>query len=136
MPDQGAATSLDDLAQSAAVELFVRRAEAANRAFALTSSNAAEIAEIAMRLDGLPLAIELAATRIKVLSPATLLTRLEHRLPLLTGGPQDLPARQQTLRATLDWSHDLLSAAEQALFRRLSVFAGGCTLDAAEWVAT
>ena len=118
-----------------AVDLFVRRAEAVRRTFALTPDNAAAVAEIAVRLDGLPLAIELAAARIRILSPAALLARLGHRLPLLTGGAQDLPARQQTLRATLDWSYDLLDPAEQTLFRRLAVFAGGFTLDAAEAVS-
>ena len=135
LPDRHAFTSLAELAQNPAIDLFVRRAEAANRMFALTSANAAEIIEIAIRLDGLPLAIELAATRIKVLSPGALLARLERRLPLLTGGAQDLPARQQTIQATLAWSHALLSPAEQELFRRLSVFAGGFTLEAAEWVS-
>ena len=135
LPDQKAMSSLDELARTPAVDLFVRRAEAANRTFALTSENAAEIAEIAIRLDGLPLAIELAATRIKVLAPGALLARLERRLPMLTGGAQDLPERQQTLRATLDWSHALLTSDEQMLFRRLSVFTGGCTLESAEFVA-
>jgi predicted ATPase/DNA-binding XRE family transcriptional regulator len=133
LPDERT-TTLDALARTPAVELFVRRAEAANREFALSSQNAADVAEIAMRLDGLPLAIELAATRVKVLPPAALLARLECRLPLLTGGAQDLPARQQTMRATIDWSHDLLTAGEQILFRRLAVFVGGFTLEAAEAV--
>jgi predicted ATPase len=90
------------------------------------------VADICLRLDGLPLAIELAAARAKVLSPRVLLERLEHRLLVLVGGQRDLPVRQQTLRATLAWSHDLLSPADQQLFRRLSVFAGGCTLSDAE----
>ena len=88
----------------------------------------------ARRLDGLPLAIELAAARIRLLPPPALLARLEQRLPLLTGGARDLPARQQTMRNTLAWSHDLLDDAEQAQFQFLSVFQGGFTLDAAEWV--
>jgi predicted ATPase/transcriptional regulator with XRE-family HTH domain len=134
LPDDRVATSVDALSQTPAVELFLRRAEAANREFALTPQNAADIAAITIRLDGLPLAIELAATRVKVLSPTALLARLEHRLPVLTSGAQDLPARQQTMRATLDWSHDLLTADEQTLFRGLAVFAGGCTLEAAEFV--
>jgi predicted ATPase len=135
LPDKRAVTSLDALAQTPAVEFFIRCAEATDHAFTLTAGNAVDIAEIAIRLDGLPLAIELAAARIKVLSPAALLARLQHRLPLLVGGAQDLPARQQTLRATLDWSHALLTSNEQVLFRRLAVFAGGCTLEAAEWVS-
>src|SRR6266516_2140860 len=101
-----------------------------------TAANAGVIAEICLRLDGLPLAIELAAARIKLLPPPALLARLQHRLDVLTHAPQDLPARQQTLRSTMAWSYDLLTAQEQQLFRRLSVFAGGCTLEAAESVYT
>lgn len=134
LPDARTVSALDALCRIPAVDLFIRRAETANGAFALTSANASEVAAITIRLDGLPLAIELAATRIKVLSPSALLARLERCLPLLTGGARDLPARQQTLRATLDWSHELLSAGEQVLFRRLAVFAGGCSLEAAEYV--
>ena len=134
LPDLREVSSLAEMAHVPSVDLFVRRAEAANRQFALTESNARTIAEIAIRLDGLPLAIELAATRVKILSPAALLARLEHRLPLLSGGAKDLPARQQAMRATIDWSHGLLSGEEQTLFRRLAVFAGGCTLEAAEYV--
>jgi len=120
------------LAQNAAVALFLARAEAINSSFRLTPTNAYAIAETCVRLDGLPLAIELAAVRIKLLPPQALLKRLSHRLDLLTGGAQDLPARQQTLRNTLQWSYDLLSAEEQQLFRRLSVFVGGWTLEAVE----
>jgi predicted ATPase/Tfp pilus assembly protein PilF len=134
LPNLDCLPSTEELAGIPAVDLFIHRAEVARRSFALTTENAPVLAEITVRLDGLPLAIELAAARIKVLAPAFLLERLEHRLPLLTGGAHDLPARQQTLRATLDWSHELLDADEQALFRRLAVFAGGFTLEAAEAV--
>jgi predicted ATPase len=118
-----------------AVAFFVDRAQAVRPNFALTSDNAAAIAEICARLDGLPLALELAAARVKLLPPATLLTRLGTRLPLLVGGSRDAPQRQRTLRDTIAWSHDLLSQQEQALFRRLAVFVGGWTLEAAEAVA-
>ena len=104
------------------------------REFVLTKENAPAVAAICARLDGLPLAIELAAARIKLLSPAAMLARLESRLNLLTGGARDLPTRQQTLRSTVDWSHGLLNVAERTLFRRLSVFTGGCTLESAEAV--
>src|SRR5205085_3132759 len=110
------------------------RAKAIKPAFQLTAGNARAIAEICLRLDGLPLAIELAAARLKLLSPQALLTRLSHRLQVLTGGVQDAPVRQQTLRNTLAWSYDLLDGEEQWLFRRLSVFVGGCMLEAAEAV--
>jgi predicted ATPase/DNA-binding winged helix-turn-helix (wHTH) protein len=122
------------LAQDSATELFVQRAAAVWPGFAMTSDNAPVIREICSRLDGLPLAIELAAARTKVLSPSAILERLQSRLGLLTGGAVDLPERQQTLRKTIDWSHDLLNEAERKLFRRLSVFVGGCTLEAAEAV--
>jgi predicted ATPase/DNA-binding CsgD family transcriptional regulator len=128
-------TQLEDaqaLAQVAAVRLFVERAHAIQPAFQLTQANARTIAEICVRLDGLPLAIELAAARSKLLPPQALLHRLSHRLDLLTGGPRDLPTRQQTLRNTLQWSYDLLTEQEQCLFRWLSIFVGGCTLEAAE----
>jgi len=117
-----------------AVALFLQRAVAAKPDFELNRENAAAVAEICARLDGLPLAIELAAARVKVLSPASLLARLASRLQLLTGGARDLPQRQQTLRAAMDWSYDLLNLAEQKLFRRLSVFAGGCNLEGVEAV--
>jgi predicted ATPase/DNA-binding CsgD family transcriptional regulator len=123
--------ALQDLAQVATVRLFVERAKAVKADVQLTEGNARSIAEICVRLDGLPLAVELAAARSKLLPPQALLTRLSHRLELLTGGAQDLPARQQTLRNTLQWSYDLLTAEEQRLFRWLSIFVGGFTLDAA-----
>jgi predicted ATPase/DNA-binding winged helix-turn-helix (wHTH) protein len=122
------------LAQDSATELFVQRAAAVWPGFTMTSGSAQAIREICARLDGLPLAIELAAARSKMLSPSAILDRLQSRLQLLTGGAVDLPERQQTLRKTIDWSHDLLNEAERKLFRRLSVFTGGCTLEAAEAV--
>jgi predicted ATPase/class 3 adenylate cyclase len=123
-----------DLTQYDAVKLFIARAQAARAGFAVTNEDAPAIAEICYRLDGLPLAIELAAARIKFFPPEALLARLERRLHVLTGGPRDLPVRQQTLRNTIDWSYNLLDPGEQALFRRLGVFVGGCTLEAAEVV--
>ena len=122
------------LAQDSAIELFAQRAAAVWPDFAITSENATAIQEICLRLDGLPLAIELAAARTRLLSPLAILDRLQSRLQLLTGGPRDLPQRQQTLRNAIDWSHDLLNEAERKLFRRLSAFIGGCTLEGAEAV--
>ena len=122
------------LAQNSAVELFAQRAAAVWPDFAITSENAPAVQEICLRLDGLPLAIELAAARTKVLSPGGLLERLQCPLLFLTGGARDLPERQQTLRNTIDWSHGLLNEAERKLFRRLCAFVGGCTLEAAEAV--
>jgi predicted ATPase/class 3 adenylate cyclase len=124
----------DALARYPAVALFVQRATAVQPAFAVTAENAPAVAEICARLDGLPLAIELAAARIKVLPPSALLARLQDSLGLLTGGHPERPLRQQTLRAAIAWSHDLLSPPEQMLYRRLAVFVGGCTLEAAEAV--
>ena len=115
---------------SEAVRLFVERARGVRPSFMLTPDNAPAVAEVCRRLDGVPLAIELAAARVGVLPPRVLLKHLEPRLPLLTGGPRDAPTRQRTLRDTLAWSQDLLSEPERRLFRRLSVFVGGCTLDA------
>ncbi len=120
------------LAQYPAVALFVERAQAARADFTVTVANAPAIAEICTRLDGLPLAIELAATRVKLLPPEALLSRLSAQLQLLTGGARDLEERQQTMRATIAWSEDLLAPDEQVLFRRLAVFVGGCTLEVAE----
>ncbi len=118
-----------DARQSEAVELFMQRARAASPGFALDDDNAAAVATICVHLDGLPLAIELAAARIKYYAPQTLLMRLGSRLEALDSGPRDLPARQRTLRTTLAWSYDLLDAEEQLLFSRLGVFAGGCRAD-------
>ncbi len=134
LPDLATLPSLDALSEYEAVALFLQRAAAVKPDFALTRENAPSIVEICARLDGLPLAIELAAARVKLLPPAAMRARLESRLQLLTGGARDLPARQQTLRGAIEWSHDLLDAAEQKLFRRLSVFVGGCTLEAVEAV--
>jgi predicted ATPase/DNA-binding CsgD family transcriptional regulator len=123
------------IAQAAAVRLFSARAQAVQEDFALSPENAATVAAICRRLDGLPLAIELAAARIKILPTPALLARLERPLPLLTGGGRDAPARQQTMRETIAWSYDLLAEPERVLFRHLAVFVGGFTLDAAEGVA-
>ncbi|MGA2922608.1 MAG: protein kinase [Candidatus Sulfotelmatobacter sp.] len=134
LPDSRSKPSVEILSKCPAVALFVQRAGAVKPDFELNRENATTVAEICARLDGLPLAIELAAARVKVLSPSSMLTRLASRLQLLTGGARDMPRRQQTLRAAIDWSYDLLTAAEQKLFRRLSVFVGGCTLEGAEAV--
>src|SRR6185369_2231847 len=115
--------------------LFVERAKAAHKGFALTSENSRAVSEICRKLDGLPLAIELAAARIKVLSAEALLGRLDARLGLLVGGARDLPERQRTMRGAIGWSYDLLDETERQVFERLATFAGGCTLEAAEAVA-
>jgi predicted ATPase/class 3 adenylate cyclase len=134
MPDRRHLPSLVDLTQYEAVQLFIDRARMAKLDFAIREDSAAAIAGICHRLDGLPLGIELAAARVKVLPPQVLLARLGSRLNLLTGGARNLPARQQTLRHTIAWSYDLLNGAERVLFRRLGVFVGGCTLEAAQAV--
>ncbi|MGH7491224.1 MAG: ATP-binding protein [bacterium] len=131
-PDPHAEISTDSLSQFAAVELFIRRARAVKPDFEVNNENAPAVAEICFRLEGLPLAIELAAARLKLFTPAALLARLGSRLQLLRGGPRDMPARHQTLRQAIAWSYDLLSPAEKVFFQRLAVFAGGCTLEAAE----
>jgi predicted ATPase/DNA-binding CsgD family transcriptional regulator len=135
LPAPGSIADLSSLEQSEAIALFVQRARAVKPDFALTPANATAIAEVCARLDGLPLAIELAASRSKVLSPQALLARLSNRLTLLTGGARDLPARLRTMRDAIGWGYDLLSPAEQAFFRRLSVFVGGCTLESVDVIA-
>jgi predicted ATPase/class 3 adenylate cyclase/Tfp pilus assembly protein PilF len=134
LPQIEATLPLATLGSCAAVALFMARAQAVKADFSLTAENALTITQICQKLDGLPLAIELAATRVNLLSPAKLLARLSDKLKLLTGGAKDLPARQQTLSGAIDWSYDLLDSQEQRLFRCLSIFAGGCTLDSIEEV--
>jgi predicted ATPase/class 3 adenylate cyclase len=135
-PDPTNLPKLSALARAPSVALFLQRAQAVKPEFKLTSTNARAVAEICVRLDGLPLAIELAAARMKLLSPQALLSRLDRPLTMLTGGARDVPARQQTLRNTIEWSYQLLNAREQRLFRWLSVFVSGCTLQAAEAICT
>lgn len=134
LPDLASLPPLESLPRYAAVALFIERARAVRADFEPTGATIRVVAEICARLDGLPLAIELAAARTNLLSPTQLLKRLEHRLPVLTGGARDLEERQRTMRAAFAWSYDLLSPEEQRLFRRLAVFAGGCTLEAVEAV--
>ena len=136
LPDRRHPPPMDVLTQYDAVRLFIARAQAVKADFQVTNDNAPAVAEICHRLDGLPLAIELAAARIRILSPQAMLPRVASRLTLLTGGARELPARQQTLRNTIDWSYSLLTAGEQALLRRLAVFVGGRTLEAIEAVCT
>ena len=132
IPDTKSILDLETLAQNAAVQLFMQRASAIKPGFQLDQNNARIIRDICVRLEGIPLAIELAAAQSKLLPPRALLARLSHRLQVLTGGARDLPVRQQTLRDTIKWSYELLSPDEQCVFRRLSIFASGCTLEAAE----
>ncbi len=134
-PDPSRPLVLEQLSAYESVQLLVERARAVKASFVLGPDNAAAVAAICGKLDGLPLAIELAAARLRVLAPQHILSQLNPRLRLLTGGPRDAPARQRTLRDTIDWSYDLLAVDEQTLFRRLAVFAGGLPLAAAEAVA-
>lgn len=134
VPDLKRLPDLEQLRECSAVELFVARAQAIKPGFALSPENMYAVSEICVRLDGLPLAIELAAARIRLFSPQEMLARLTHRLTLLTGGGQDVPARQRTLRSAIDWSYELLDKDDRRLFGRLGVFVGGCTVEAAEAV--
>jgi predicted ATPase/class 3 adenylate cyclase len=134
LPDPREVLTLERLSTNEAVALFIERARAAKPAFQITPENARAVAEICVRLDGLPLAIELAASRLRVLEPSEILLRLEKRLPLLTSGATDLPERQRTLRAAIGWSVELLDLPHRSLFGRLAIFAGGCTLEAVEAV--
>ena len=135
LPDSSS-SGTKGLLSNEAIALFVERAQAHKPDFVLTDDDASSVVEICRRLDGLPLAIELAAARIKILPPRDLLARLNRRLKLLTLGPRAAPRRQQTLRSTIEWSYTLLAPSEQRLFARLSIFVGGCTLEAAEDVCT
>ncbi len=134
VPDPASLPPLEALSHFEAVALFIDRAQAARADFTVTNESAPAVAEIVSRLDGLPLAIELAAARTKILSPTAIIGRLGSRLAFLAGGPRDLPARQQTLRHAIDWSYELLPNQEQALLRRLAAFVGGCTLEAVDAV--
>ncbi|HYK95630.1 MAG TPA: adenylate/guanylate cyclase domain-containing protein [Candidatus Dormibacteraeota bacterium] len=134
LPDPAMAADLEGLSHSEAVGLFVARARAVKPAFVLTHENAQSVAGICSRLDGLPLAIELAASRIRLLEPGEIEARLEQHLPVLTGGASNSPPRQRTLRATIDWSYELLQPDERQLFVCMAAFASGCTLGAAETI--
>jgi predicted ATPase/DNA-binding CsgD family transcriptional regulator len=136
LPDLKHLSESEALSQYAAVDLFIQRVQSVKPDFQVTNANARTIATICTCLDGIPLALELAATRIRWLSPQALLARLEHRLQVLTQGPRDVHERQQTLRNTIQWSYDLLQLEEKRLFRRLAVFTGGCTLEAAETISS
>jgi predicted ATPase len=134
LPSPASLPQPDELARVPAVALFVERARQAKPSFGLTAENAQTVAEVCRRLDGLPLALELAAARVKLLTPRAMLDRLDHSLKLLTGGARDLPTRQQTMRGAVAWSYGLLDEGERAVLQRLAVFVGGCTLDGAEAV--
>jgi predicted ATPase/DNA-binding CsgD family transcriptional regulator len=136
LPDLHSSRTIETLSQSEAVQLFVARAQAVQPAFHITTADAEAISQICHQLDGIPLAIELAAARVKVLSVPQISARLDNSLQLLTGGSRTSNRRHQTLQAAIDWSHDLLTESEQRLFRRLAIFVNGCTLDAAEAVAS
>ena len=131
-PDTLREPSVEALAKNEAIALFVDRACSVKPDFILTTANVRAVAEICIGLDGLPLAIELAAPRIKLLTPHDIRDRLGHKLDLLTGGPRDMPERQRTLRSAIEWSYLLLEEAERKLLCRLGVFKGGCSLQAAE----
>ena len=132
VPPMDSGLTIDELNDYSAVKLFIARAQTAKPTFTFQNENAAVVGEICARLDGLPLAIELAAARVKLLSPSAILTRLENSLKLLTNGARDLPTRHQTMRGVVEWSYDLLETDEKILFQRLAVFAGGFTIEAAE----
>jgi predicted ATPase len=132
IPDPNSLLPLRSIGQYEAVQLFVERARDTKPDFELTEENAEAVAAITRRLDGLPLALELAAARTRIFSPQAMLGRLQSSLQLLTGGDKDLPSRQQTLRSAIAWSHDLLGQSEKDLFMKVGVFAGGCTLEAIE----
>jgi tetratricopeptide (TPR) repeat protein len=136
VPSQGGETDVETMRVYPAIELFVERAGSVNADFALTPENAAAVAEVCRRMDGLPLAIELAAARIRILTPEDLLSRLEHALDVLTGGRRDVPDRQKTLRAAIDWSYSLLSDPEKQLLNRMAVFASGATIGDIEAVCS
>lgn len=136
LPDPDQVSTRENVEQSPAVKLFVQRARAVKFDFQLSAENAAVITRICTRLDGVPLALELAAARVKLLPPEALLSRLEHPLTILTGGGQDIPVRQKSLRDTISWSYNLLSTDEQTIFRRLAVFERGCQLEAIEALCT
>jgi predicted ATPase/DNA-binding response OmpR family regulator/Tfp pilus assembly protein PilF len=136
LPDPDELPPPDKLTQMPAIALLIERAQAIQPDFALTAENAAAVAQICIQLDGLPLAIELAAARIKVFTPHEMLKRLSSRLSLLVGGEKDRPERHQTIRSTIDWSYNLLEESERALFAQMAVFVGGCTLEAAEAICT
>lgn len=134
LPPTSGPVTAESLIDYPAITLFVERARATKGSFALTPDHAAAVTEVCRRLDGLPLALELAAARLRILSPEALLDRLDHALNVLTAGPRDIPERQQTLRATIDWSYVLLAESEQRLLRRMAVFVGGCTFADVEAV--
>ncbi len=136
VPDPSEIPPIEALTQYEAVELFVQRAQAVRADFALTDENGSAVAQMCARLDGLPLAIELAAARVRLLRPQSMLTHMDNRFRFLTGGARDLPARHQSLHATIDWSYDLLNPDEKAFFQRLAVFVGGFTLQAADAVCS